>query len=102
MSQAVPDRSKQFSTSLPNELRRAASETKDPALRRSLLQQAEKMELAEVRLNSVASSGQEALDSFRADVRTRRRSRELPRWVVAVTLLAFAIFLVLVALKHYV
>jgi hypothetical protein len=101
MSQPAP-REDSFSTVLPQELRKAAAECKDPAQRASLLEQAEKMEVAERRLDALASSGHEALERLRGEIESRRRSYELPGWVVVTTLLAFTAFLVLVALKHYV
>lgn len=102
MQQTASDRERPFSTVLPSELRKAAAECSDLAQRASLLAQAENLERTERRLNALASSGREALEQFRADVERRRRSYELPGWVVAVTLLAFGAFLVLIALKHYV
>lgn len=102
MSQPTPDRERPFSTVLPDELRKAAAECTDPAQRASLLERAENMERTERRLNALASSGHEALERFRADVARHRRSYELPGWVVAITLVAFTAFLVLIAMKHYV
>jgi hypothetical protein len=102
MSNLSPDPGKQFSTALPNELRKAAAECTDPALGAALLEKAAKMELAEARLNALAFSGQDVLERVRADEEARRRRYALPGWAVAVTLMALALFLVLVALKHHV
>lgn len=101
MANPPPDAGGLFSTPLPEELRKSASEMADPQARASLRESAARLERAEARLNAAASSGHEALDRFRAEVEARRRSKALPAWAVAIVLLAFAAFLVLVGLKHY-
>ena len=91
-----------FSTSLPKTLRDVASECSDPEQRDSLSRRADELERTEARLNTLASSSNDALKNFRSEVEARRRHRELPAWFVVLVLLAFAAFLGLVALKHHV
>ena len=102
LSQAPQDPREPFSTAVPDELRRAAAATTDPATQESLRKNADAIELAQRRLNALSASGDDVIESHRAWVASQRRVYELPGWVVAVVLLAFAAFLVLVALKHHV
>lgn len=83
-------------------IREIAAEQSNPLERKSLLETAAKVEAADAKFYQTLSSAQDDMLRIRAEIDLIQRRNDLPGWVVAVVLLAFALFLVYVALKHHV
>lgn len=93
-------------SSLPNTfaetVRQLAAEEADPVERKSLLQSAAKVDTANAMVRQALISAKDDALRIRSEMNALRRRNDLPVWAVVSILLAFALFLVYVALKHHV
>jgi hypothetical protein len=83
-------------------VRQLAAEQADPVERKSLLESAAKVDAADAMVRQALISAQDDAKRIRSEMNALRRRNDLPVGVVVSVLLAFALFLVYVALKHHV
>lgn len=70
--------------------------------RKSLLDSATKVDAADAMVEQAIVSAHDKVVRIRSEMEALKRRNDLPPWAVVFVLLAFALYLVYVALKHHV